>query len=51
VKLLFIAGGFTPPGGIESFLHSLSPTLAAQGHEVSLLCWGPQNRLLEEIAE
>jgi glycosyltransferase involved in cell wall biosynthesis len=50
VKVLFLAGGFTPPGGIESFIHSLSPTLAAEEHEVCLVCWGPQSRLLDEIA-
>ena len=50
VRVLFIAGGFTPPGGIELFLHSLSPILAARGHSVGLLCWGPRNRLLDEIA-
>jgi glycosyltransferase involved in cell wall biosynthesis len=50
VKVLIIAGGFTPPGGIESFLYSLLPMLAARGHRVGLLCWGPRNRLLDEIA-
>jgi hypothetical protein len=24
--------------------------LAARGHSVGLLCWGPRNRLLDEIA-
>jgi glycosyltransferase involved in cell wall biosynthesis len=50
VKLLFIAGGFTPPGGIESFIHDLSPILVSRGHNVSLLCWGPRSPLLDEIA-
>jgi glycosyltransferase involved in cell wall biosynthesis len=49
VKLLFIAGGFTPPGGIESFIYSLLPMLVSRGHSVSLLCWGPRSHLLDEI--
>ena len=42
MRLLFIAGGFTPPGGIESFIYGLLPMLVSRGHSVSLLCWGPQ---------
>jgi len=49
VRLLFIAGGFTPPGGIESFIYSLLPMLVSRGHSVSLLCWGPHNQLLDEM--
>ena len=49
MKLLFIAGGFTPPGGIETFIHSLLPMLVSRGHSVSLLCWGPRSHLLDEI--
>ena len=50
MRLLFIAGGFTPPGGIESFINTLSPVLASRNHNVSLLCWGPKNPSLDEIA-
>ena len=50
MRLLFIAGGFTPPGGIESFINTLSPVLASRNHNVSLLCWGPKNLTLDEIA-
>jgi glycosyltransferase involved in cell wall biosynthesis len=48
---LFIAGGFTPPGGIESFIYELAPILASRGHSVSLLCWGPKNPLLDAVAK
>ena len=50
MKLLFIAGGFASPGGIESFIHDLSPILVSRGHNVSLLCWGPRSPLLDEMA-
>jgi glycosyltransferase involved in cell wall biosynthesis len=47
VRLLFVAGGFTPPGGIESFICDFAPILVSRGHSVSLLCWGPKNSLLD----
>jgi glycosyltransferase involved in cell wall biosynthesis len=50
VKLLFYAGGFSPIGGIESFIRDLSRTLAIHGHSAELLCWGPRSELLDEIA-
>ena len=50
MRLLFIAGGFTPQGGIESFIYGLLPMLVSRGHSVSLLCWGPHNQLLDEMA-
>ena len=50
MKLLFIAGGFASPGGIESFIHDLSPILVSRGHNLNLLCWGPRSPLLDEIA-
>jgi glycosyltransferase involved in cell wall biosynthesis len=50
VKLLCVAGGFTPPGGIEFFIGDLAPALTSRRHAVSLLCWGPRNPVLAEIA-
>ena len=50
MKFLCVAGGFTPPGGIEFFISSLAPALVSRQCDVSLLCWGPQNSTLDEIA-
>lgn len=46
MKLLFYAGGFAPVGGVEAFIRDLSDALAAEGHAVSLLCWGPDSALV-----
>lgn len=50
MKVLFYAGGFAPVGGVEAFICDLSGALAADGHAVDLLCWGPQSDLLAEMA-
>jgi glycosyltransferase involved in cell wall biosynthesis len=49
LRLLFLAGGFMPIGGIEAFIRDLSTNLAAQGHQISVVCWGPESELLADI--
>lgn len=52
MRMLIYAGGFSPIGGIETFIHALATTIMSkQKHQVRLVCWGKENDLLRDLVQ